>query len=536
VTPDDFLAYASRLTGTEVKGEGQIDRASLAAILGDDTRRIDRSHLNELLLLVHKDRVETPFFEHFFGTACTVGQIPDGVKRFQRTALLLYGNFVHAYRTLSRVKDHPAFEEKVAAASRKPEAELEYFQQRQPKLLEVDRIAKDQTPFVGYLSVGAVLADLRRCELLRGAAKEIGSIASWDDYLAQVQAMANPNELEPLLETVGNFREKCTRAAASDFGRFLEESFEKLSWMKAEVQQTRDRATKNQNTYLTWDHMDVYFATSMRKAWEYQDLYRFIERLMESKDLGELGLRYFDPTQAYTDNRVNKGLVEALMLKRARCTVYSVQDTDTLGKDSELASTLAQGKPVIAYIPDVDLDDRAQQLASEDPATILERYRFVLYADEHLAERLTDQELDLVARVQESLTEYCLKRIWISVKDQEAVQALRRALGADLDSFCRTVAKSEKAVYDGRARTLKDSHPLALQVNLETGVANGVLVVRSVEDCASLLRRILLSTMELSLEQDKGMWCLKEQVSGCIYRVVTNDRKLNNCFWNFYLR
>ena len=31
--------------------------------------------------------------------------------------------------------------------------------------------------------------------------------------------------------------------------------------------------------------MDVYFATSMRKAWEYQDLYGFIERLMASEEL-----------------------------------------------------------------------------------------------------------------------------------------------------------------------------------------------------------------------------------------------------------
>jgi hypothetical protein len=68
--------------------------------------------------------------------------------------------------------------------------------------------------------------------------------------------------------------------------------------------------------------MDVYFATSMRKAWEYKDLYEFIDRLMSAEEVKDLGLRYFDPTQAYTDNRVNKGLVEALMLKRARwlCT------------------------------------------------------------------------------------------------------------------------------------------------------------------------------------------------------------------------
>jgi len=42
--------------------------------------------------------------------------------------------------------------------------------------------------------------------------------------------------------------------------------------------------------------------------------------------------------------------------------------------------------------------------------------------------------------------------------------------------------------------------------------------------------------MEFSLEEDSGMWQLQENISGCTYRVVTKDRKLNNCFWNFYLR
>jgi hypothetical protein len=537
LTPEDFIHCARLLTGSEVKDERHIDKESLAAVLREDASHIDCSQLNELLLMVHKDRVEAPFFGHFFGTDCTIGQIPTNVARFQRTALLLYGNFVFAYRTLSRIKDPAEFRDRIAEASRDPVTELKYFRDRQQKLLDVDRIAQRQTPFVGYLSVGDILADLRRCELLRGAAKELGSsVASWDECLGQIQAMANPEEFGSLSEIVGNFREKNIGATVSDFGSFLEGSLGRLSEMKTEVQQVRGRATKNQNTYLTWDHMDVYFATSMRKAWEYQDLYGFIERLMTFEDLKELDLRYFDPTQAYTDNRVNKGLVEALMLKRARCTVYSVQDTDTLGKDSELASTLAQGKPVIAYIPGLDLDDRAKQLVAEAPATLLERLHFVLYADEQLAQRLTDQELSLVARVQDELMEYCAKRIWLSITDQEAVNRLRRTVGADLDGFCRIVAASEKAVYDKRARTLKESHPLALQVNLETGVANGVLVVRRIADCAALLRSILLSAMEFSLEEQEGMWCLKERISDCIYRVVTNDRKLNNCFWNFYLR
>src|SRR5207247_353564 len=106
----------------------------------------------------------------------------------------------------------------------------------------------------------------------------------------------------------------------------------KLKARTEEVEQVQAQAKRNQDVYLTWDHMDIYFATSMRKRWEYEDLFDFVQKLITYPDLAALKLRSFDPTQSFTENRVNKGLVEALMLKRAECTVYSVQDTDTLGK------------------------------------------------------------------------------------------------------------------------------------------------------------------------------------------------------------
>lgn len=536
MTVDEFLKYATLLTGTEVKGVDQIDSDGLSLVLANDARRVDCSQLNELLLMVHKDRLATPFFEHFFGLDCTIGSIAQGVERFQKAALLLYGNFVFAYRALSRIGDRSEFHKAVREASRQPDTEARYFRDRQPKLLDIDRIDKHQTPFVGYLSVGAIVAEFHRCRLLLLALDETGDSASWSQYLRQVKTMATAEEVRPLEQIVDNFREKQAGCSIPDFRQFLESSFNRLTAMREDVAAVRARATKNQNTYLTWDHMDVYFATSMRKSWEYQDLYTFIERLMSDEKLRELNVRYFDPTQAYTENRVNKGLVEALMLKRARCTVYSVQDTDTLGKDSELASTLAQGKPVIAYIPDIQVGGRAQELLSEDPATILERLRFVLYADEQIASRLTDEQFALVDRIQDALITYCSKRVWLSMQDEQAIADFRRPYGADLLDLCTVIASSEKFIYDKRAKTLRESHPLALQVNLDSGVANGVLVVRTVSDCAALLKRVLLSDMEFMLHESNGMWFLSERISDCIYRVVTDDRKLNNCFWNFYLR
>ena len=536
MSPEDLIACVARLTGTEVKGQDGIDKDGLKEILQDDSRPIDCSQFNELLLMVHKDRVEAPFFDHFFGPDCTIGTIPQGVERFQRAALLLYGNFVFGYRKLSRMKDVDEFKREVASAFPNAKAEAAYFQSRQPKLLEIDRIKKDQTPFVGYLSANEVRADRERCKLLRAAADTVGAAGAWGDLLATVREMAQQEEVTPLEAIITNFRAADPNADLARLAMFLKESFDQIEQLTKTVDSVRARAARNQGTYLTWDHMDVYFATSMRKAWEYKDLYEFIERLMAADEIKDLNLRYFDPTQAYTDNRVNKGLVEALMLKRARCTVYSVQDTDTLGKDSELASTLAQGKPVIAYIPDLDVEQRTVQLLAEDPATILERWRFVLYADDQIGQRLTDEDRKVVDQLEDALKEFCGQKIWSSLRDEDAIRRFADATGDARESFCRLIATAEKIVYDKRAGTLKESHPLALQVNLDTGVANGVLVVRTIPDCAALLRRVLLGEMEFSLEEKAGMWHLRERISGCIYRVVTNDRKLNNCFWNFYLR
>jgi hypothetical protein len=256
---------------------------------------------------------------------------------------------------------------------------------------------------------------------------------------------------------------------------------------------------------------------------------------MARPELSDLKLRHFDPTQAYTENRVNKGLVESLMLKRAKCTVYSVQDTDTLGKDSELAATLAQGKPVIAYIPTINVEARTNSLVEEDPATVQERLRFVLYADEQFAQSTSAEDLAFLRNFV-ALERFERERILRAIPNHDAVTQFREAHGAALGRVCQMIAASEQRIYDKRSRTLRESHPLAIQVHLESGVANGLLVVRTVPDCAKLLRSVLIHSMEFELDENSKdrMWYLREKISGCVHRVVSKDRRLTNCFWNFY--
>lgn len=271
---------------------------------------------------------------------------------------------------------------------------------------------------------------------------------------------------------------------------------------------------RNQTSYLTSDHLDVYVATSMRNEHDFIFVNQLIDKIFSKEILSELNLRWFDPTQAHCDERIDKGISEALMLKRAKCTLYLAQEIDTLGKDSELASTLAQGKPVIVYIPNGDksfCDNMIKNLKrinkKSEEEIIIEQLKLI---DSSLA--------------------------W----DNEKVkQWINNSEEIDLGELKKFFYQTVKEQYDDRANALQDLHPLAIQVNLESGVANGVLVVRSVSQCIRLIRSIVLNDMNFYLDFGKGSKknyiFLREKISHSIFRLKTGDFLLTNSFWNLYL-
>ena len=534
---DRFITFAGQLTGTPVKDVTETDCAILSQLLADDARTISHSQLNELLLLVNKDRMERPFFDYFFGAKCTVGTLDGCLRKFQELAMLRFGNFIYAYRLLSRSSSLPALEKELGEWARKPEEILNGLAARGSKLVDIELIRREDTSLVGYISARETVAEGERCAFLQmclpGPEDLPGS--DWTAYEESLDTAAEPKEQGALRAMVSNYRNRFPEATLAQYAAYIDGIAPILQENSARLDSVREVATRNQDIYLTWDHMDVYFATSMRKRWEFEDLFDFVNKLMADPRLSDLNLRHFDPTQAYTKDRVDKGLVESLMLKRAKCTVYSVQDTDTLGKDSELAATLAQGKPVIAYVPALDVESRTEQLSQEDPATVQDRLRFVLYADDQFAQSISQDDYAFV-RGFRAIERFETDRIWRTIPDPQAVESFRESHGTDLVRLCRIIATSEARIYDRRARTLTESHPLGIQVNLATGVANGVLVVRTIPQCAELLRGVVTNSLEFDLTETQGMWYLKEKISECVYRVVTKDRKLTNCFWNFYRR
>jgi hypothetical protein len=294
----------------------------------------------------------------------------------------------------------------------------------------------------------------------------------------------------------------------------------------------------------------------MRERWEYEAAHSFIQAVFKGNArLRRLKVRYFDPTQSYSAHRIDKGLVEALMLKRAKCTLYLAQETDTLGKDSELASTLAQGKPVIAYVPEIrDPRTYAQEISNKPLDFVVKRW-LQLEAEDifTLPECLKELEGEFRARhmrnpsiIKKGLLEWkdelfialrkaTSSRTFHLIGDEE--REIRANLGKQFVEICEILAVAEKHYLDKRAETLREAHPLAIQVNLQDGVANGVLVARTTHQCAQLIYGLLTNSLAFHLvhNEGEGMTELKEKITHSPYRVVTDDPKLTNSFWNFYL-
>jgi len=243
------------------------------------------------------------------------------------------------------------------------------------------------------------------------------------------------------------------------------------------------------------------------------------------------------------------------MLKRAKCTIYSIQDTDTLGKDSELAATLAQGKTVIAFIPEINLIKHVKELDEQPLSFFVYRIKLLYETFEKIevkqeclqwiknrnnATKIKEEE-DLEKFLNfftDQIVSFVAEKVWNSIETPWAKDIdFKRKHKKEFDLFCHFIAIADKHFYDKRANDLKNSHPLGLQVCLENGVANGVLVVRNIENCAKLLYNVLTNQPKFNLEHDEDLncWYLKEKITDCIYRVVSGDLKLTNSFWNFYL-
>lgn len=304
---------------------------------------LDFAAFNEFLLLLNQDRIGKDFFLYFFGgNRVSFDQIKQGVTKFRGSSMLAFGSFRAGLERLAHASLE-SIERQLAPHFTDSESIQERYRSRLPKALDIDRIDKQKTWYCGYVAKQVYESDA--------------------STLSQMLDSADEESLQELEE--------------------LESSYERMG---RDILSIQAAAVANTDVYLSWDHLDVYVATSMRRRWEFEQTAEFVATLESDDRIRSLNLRFFDPTQSLCHNRIDKGLVEGLMLKRAKATIYMAQEVDSIGKDSELAATLAQGKPVIAYVPEINPTVHSESLR-EYPLEYLEE-RVAMLARELDLERL----------------------------------------------------------------------------------------------------------------------------------------------------
>ena len=291
---EDIIRQFSKLTGQNISDNSIKKIEGIEGCYPFKSGGLGYSQFNELLLTFGYDRVTKDFFKWVFEDDASIASLDElkrGVDKFCKISMILYGHIKYGFKLLSQMEKSAIKKE---LKSIKPLKESHYTNRHEP-LHEISPIPPKEAYYLGYIIEGEIDKELKK----------------------------NPENEE--------YKKK-----------------------KENMEDYRQIGKKNHDYYLVSDHMDVYIATSMRERSEFTLVGEFVEKLFQDDSLKHLKLRYFNPTQAYCKNRIDKGLVEGLMLKRARCTIYHVQESDTIGKDSELAATLAQGKPVIAYVPKIE--------------------------------------------------------------------------------------------------------------------------------------------------------------------------------------
>ena len=109
----------------------------------------------------------------------------------------------------------------------------------------------------------------------------------------------------------------------------------------------------------------------------------------------------------------------------------------------------------------------------------------------------------------------------------------------DFDEISKILSIATKIFWSKREKTLKESHPLGMQIDIDSGVANGVIVVRDYEMCVKILKQILTKSMEFEIKHiikdgKSEFTGLFEKNTGSLYRIITDDPHLTNSFWNFF--
>lgn len=530
-TADDFRAALSRLCGSDVRpicmagmnpGCGSCPNCIAAKQLPRLGTPWTRGKLNQALLLSGRPAMSEGFYSSIFPSSATNEELLAGITQFRAYAMLRFGGFRSAYERLSDL-NATAIKDLFAEYDRDPARLRNELINRThgQDLIEDGDIELGDRWYLGYISDRHLLRDFYVEEALRWRATGARqpSSPSTDRY------RRDEKDAQKYAAEVKRFYDRAKDADVRQWRSKLDAKRQELETIATRRSDAIATGNLNSAAYLAASHIDVYVATSMRESWEFEAMGRVVKEIFGSPSLQPFKLTKFDPTLSYYESRYDKGLVEGLMLNRAKATIYMVQETDTLGKDSELAATLAWGKPVIAYVPTYTVGRLRAELRRSRLRRTFTRMLMLL------AESRLDSE---TAKIGLRLLRRFSPVFWIDKNEEDRFSAIH---AQDLKKVYEGVARAEIESLNGRADNLAQTHPLGLQLRQASGVACGILLARTPERCAELLRQLLTNTLQLRIDERDDATTLVECAdasSEATYRAVTKDPVLTNAFWTHY--
>lgn len=532
------------------------------------------ARFNQLLVFYGIPQCPRTLFERFFAgdTFASIEKFKRASTDYQQVAIRLFCSFREAWFTLTNTPDVEAYLQPLKPRS------IESFKERLDWNV-IEQIPNAHLPDLGYIAAARArkvnqerqVVSSFLAELAKGLKKE--GKAALDKH-----SESKKRKMDSLLRKLGTTFDHTLFSPLFpiDPDR-LEREAKLLAPLDekdiARMAETQAIALNNLTHYLASDYLDVYVATSMRNDADFVSVNEFVGKLFRRDELKVLKLRYFNPTQSWIEDRVAKGLVEALMLKRAQYTIYMAQKEDTFGKDSEASVSLGQGKPVIVYVPKLVVEmagidtELLWQMKREDLINTLVREGTADDKDydesvdkEALASRLLTVRLETLSA--DNLAD-AARKCWADFDlygEEQRILADTRAEGEKrrdayrkwLDSVVKgpsalnpsaetvrdfiQILVSIAARFERRAQVFREIHPLALQVILSTGVLNGILVCRSVETCALILRGLIENNLEYHPDNDDVNYRLIEKISGSTVRVISRNQMISNSFMTHYRR
>lgn len=512
-----------------------------------------------------------PINKHFFSKYLkkdsfrSITTFNHSVIKFQKDAIRLFSTILDAFNKLN-INSESEFNKIISQLDVR---NTDKYTNR----TEWDRISNIENadlPYLGYIAASKVKNEQKEREILSKFLEEIiekkqKGIFNIEDYSSKMK-----RKMDSLLRKFNSTLEHGLFSPMFNPDiSILEKEVKYISPEKTKdidrMEKVQIQAYNNLSNYLTADYLDVYVATSMRNDADFISVNNFVENLFINNDVRQFKLRYFNPTQSWIEDRVAKGLVEALMLKRADICIYMAQKDDTFGKDSEASVTLGQGKPVIIYVPklyyknaNIDTEQFGHLNRDEFIALIKEESEdeFNEIDESEDNEALHSRLLHLkLAKL--SSDDYCniVKKHWADFDlenefnkriDNDAklatlkkwfskvVKGQKENLDEELRNELKDILVGVSIRFEKRATIFREVHPLALQVILSSGVLNGILVVRSVETCAKLVRNLIENNLDIELEVDEHNYRLIEKNTLSTIRVISRHQLISNAFKTFY--